>query len=122
MVKLKVALIQMSVEEDAGINLQKALLRIEQCSTLGAKLVILPEMFLCPYQAERFAIYAEKEGGPTWRASPRQPRPTRFTLWAVLSRNWTRLENSIIPVLFLIRWVAQLENIANCICLISKSC
>jgi omega-amidase len=68
MVKLKVALIQMSVEEDAGINLQKALLLIEQCASLGAKLVILPEMFLCPYQAERFAIYAEKEGGPTWRA------------------------------------------------------
>jgi omega-amidase len=68
MKKLLTGLIQMHVTADKDRNLRAAEDWIERCASQGALLVMLPEMFCCPYDSSAFPIYAEAEGGPTWQA------------------------------------------------------
>ncbi len=56
---LTLALVQMKVEKNKEENLIKALAFIEQAAAGGAELVVLPEMFLCPYHHEAFRKFAE---------------------------------------------------------------
>ena len=65
--KLKVALLQMKVIDNKDKNLTKAKKFINKAVKQGAELVMLPEMFSCPYQNEKFREYAEKEGEKTWK-------------------------------------------------------
>lgn len=67
MVSLKVGLVQMDICEDKETNIKKAEEMIDQVAEEGAKVVILPEMFNCPYQTSLFPEYAEKEEGNTWQ-------------------------------------------------------
>ncbi|MGL6162792.1 MAG: carbon-nitrogen hydrolase family protein, partial [Aeromonas veronii] len=60
------AIVQMKVDENSDINLEKAALLVEEAAAAGANLVVLPEMFVCPYQTNVFAEYAQKEGGAIW--------------------------------------------------------
>jgi omega-amidase len=64
---IKIALIQMKVLEKKKDNLIKAEEKIIKASNDGAKLIILPEMFNCPYKESYFPEYAEQEGGYTWQ-------------------------------------------------------
>lgn len=64
MTKLLTALIQMRVTADKAENLRAAGEWIQRCAGEGAELVMLPEMFCCPYDSAAFPIYAEPEGGP----------------------------------------------------------
>ncbi|MDO9591886.1 MAG: carbon-nitrogen hydrolase family protein [Erysipelotrichaceae bacterium] len=61
--RLKAALIQMPVVEDKQTNLEVAGDYIRQAADQGADLVVLPEMFNCPYASVNFPVYAEAEGG-----------------------------------------------------------
>jgi len=63
---LRVGLVQMDVVMSKEENVQKAEEMIKRAKEKGAQLVVLPEMFNCPYQASNFPIYGEKEGGYTW--------------------------------------------------------
>jgi predicted amidohydrolase len=63
---MKIAVVQMPVLEDEQANMQKAVASIRQAAAAGADLVVLPEMFCCPYETTRFPRYAEAEGGPKW--------------------------------------------------------
>jgi len=65
--KLKVGLVQMKVIDDKEANLSRAEEMIKKAVGQGAKLIILPEMFNCPYEAAKFPVYAEEVGGPTWQ-------------------------------------------------------
>ena len=65
--QLKVALIQMKVIDDKDKNLVKAKDFVKKAADQEAELVMLPEMFNCPYQTIKFPEYAEKEGGKSWR-------------------------------------------------------
>ncbi len=65
--KLKVGLIQMKVVADKEANLAKAEDMIKKAAARGTQLIILPEMFNCPYETGKFPEYAEEEGGPTWQ-------------------------------------------------------
>ena len=71
---LHAAAVQMRTTADKEENVRAA---AEYVKKLAGKkrdgeekpdLVILPEMFCCPYQTELFPVYAEEEGGPTWEA------------------------------------------------------
>lgn len=62
------ALVQMAVGSEKEKNLEKAALMVEEAAAAGADVVVLPEMFACPYQTELFPKYAEPEGGPMWQA------------------------------------------------------
>ncbi|KAG2451569.1 hypothetical protein HYH02_004167 [Chlamydomonas schloesseri] len=62
--KVKVALCQLHVTADKEQNLKTARKAIEDAAAAGAKLVVLPEMFNCPYSNDSFPTYAEDiEGG-----------------------------------------------------------
>jgi predicted amidohydrolase len=66
MTKLSVGLCQMPVTNDKDKNLETAGAYISRCAEAGAQLVVLPEMFCCPYKSDVFPIFAEKAGEKVW--------------------------------------------------------
>ncbi|XP_044961152.1 omega-amidase, chloroplastic-like isoform X2 [Hordeum vulgare subsp. vulgare] len=59
----KVALCQLPVSPDKHGNIARARARIEAAATAGAKLVVLPEVWSCPYAMETMPSYAEDIDG-----------------------------------------------------------
>lgn len=57
--KFKLAICQLHVTGDKGANLSRAREMIEAAAAGGAKVVVLPEMFNCPYETSLFPAYAE---------------------------------------------------------------
>ena len=57
--KIKLALCQMKVVDNKEHNIKKALEMIKESSVNGVDLVILPEMFNCPYENSKFEEYSE---------------------------------------------------------------
>lgn len=55
----KIGICQMMVENDKEANIRKAREMIREASRKGANLVVLPEMFNCPYESSCFPVYAE---------------------------------------------------------------
>ena len=68
---MKIALLQTPVGLDKQANVDNACARVREAAQNGARLVILPEMFCCPYSARYFSQYAEPAGGPVWQAMSR---------------------------------------------------
>lgn len=64
---IRVAMIQMKVDEDKRKNLETAGEYIRKSSKEGAHMAVLPEMFNCPYKTDNFPVYAEEEDGETVR-------------------------------------------------------
>ena len=56
---IKIALCQMNVIDNKEENLKKAISMIKTASEKDADLIILPEMFNCPYENEKFMEYSE---------------------------------------------------------------
>ncbi|MBB6214132.1 putative amidohydrolase [Anaerosolibacter carboniphilus] len=61
----KIAICQMMVTEDKEKNVEKAESMIREAAEKGAKVVVLPEMFNCPYENKYFPLYAETYPGKT---------------------------------------------------------
>ena len=59
MEKVKVAICQMKVIDNKEQNIKKAIAMINKANEKGADLAILPEMFNCPYESEKFVEYSE---------------------------------------------------------------
>ena len=57
---IKIALCQMNVVDNKEKNIKKAIQMIKESKKQGAYLAVLPEMFNCPYENEKFIEYAEK--------------------------------------------------------------
>ncbi|MCX7921567.1 MAG: carbon-nitrogen hydrolase family protein [Clostridia bacterium] len=73
--KFNLAICQMNVEDNKNKNISKALSMIEIAAQNGSDIVVLPEMFNCPYQNSKFAIYAESiSGGETVNAISKAAR------------------------------------------------
>jgi predicted amidohydrolase len=68
MAEIKIIQLQTNVYADKMENIEALAKRLETLANEKADIVALPEMFNCPYQAKNFPIYAEAEGGETWRA------------------------------------------------------
>jgi omega-amidase len=64
---IKVANIQMNVSDDKMESFKAAEKYLEVVSKENVDLVLLPEMFNCPYQTSRFPVLAEKEGESSWQ-------------------------------------------------------
>lgn len=62
---MKLAILQMKVQEEKSKNLEKVEELFKGRRTRDADLVLLPEMFNCPYETDRFADYAEEIPGET---------------------------------------------------------
>lgn len=67
MKEMKIAVIQMNVAEDKEENLSHLEALFERPEVKEADLVTVPEMFSCPYVTTSFPLYAEPEGGPSWK-------------------------------------------------------
>ncbi|WP_427339661.1 carbon-nitrogen hydrolase family protein [Caloranaerobacter sp. DY30410] len=59
MEKFKLGLCQLLVSEDKKENIKNAKEMINKAADMGAELVVLPEMFNCPYNNSYFPKYAE---------------------------------------------------------------
>lgn len=59
--QFKLALCQMKVIDDKDSNIKNAVDMIKTAAENKSDLVILPEMFNCPYQNEKFKEYAEEK-------------------------------------------------------------
>lgn len=57
--QVKAALCQLSVGADKDANIRTARAAIEEAAKGGAQLVVLPEMWNCPYSHDSFPVYAE---------------------------------------------------------------
>lgn len=55
----KIGVCQMQVDEHKDLNISKARSMIKEASARGSRLVILPEMFNCPYASNIFPRFAE---------------------------------------------------------------
>lgn len=66
--KFKIALIQMPVSQDKEANVELACLKVSEAAKMSVDMVVLPEMFNCPYSNKYFSPYAEPKGGDTWQA------------------------------------------------------
>lgn len=57
--KIRIALCQMEVIDNKEANMKKAIKMIKDAKLKNADLAILPEMFNCPYENEKFIEYSE---------------------------------------------------------------
>ena len=57
---IKIAICQMNVVDNKDENINKAIQMIKESKKQGADLAVLPEMFNCPYENEKFIEYAEE--------------------------------------------------------------
>ncbi len=57
--KMKIGICQLKVAEDVSVNLKRASDIIKTLAERGAEIVILPEMFCCPYDINLFPKYAQ---------------------------------------------------------------
>lgn len=64
---INLALFQTRVHDRVEDNLDQLEEWLQQRLKPGTDLVLLPEIFVCPYDSKNFPIYAEKRGGPTWQ-------------------------------------------------------
>lgn len=67
MSRLKAALLQMHVTENKERDLAKAARFIQEAAAQGADLVVLPEMFCCPFSNACFRPHSEQPGGPAYQ-------------------------------------------------------
>jgi len=63
---MKIALCQMTVTENKEMNLNNASKMVVEAKTKGADMIVLPEMFNCPYSSAYFRAYAEVRGTGTY--------------------------------------------------------
>ncbi len=80
MEELKIAIIQMRIVNDKKKNIRKAEEMIKQAVASDVDLVVLPEMFNCPYQTDLFPIYAEEENGYTSQQLSRMAKENKIYL------------------------------------------
>ena len=64
--QFKIGLIQMDVGMAKEKNVTRAVRLIGEAAEKGAEVIVLPEMFNCPYDTKCFPAYAEMEGEYTW--------------------------------------------------------
>lgn len=77
---MKLGLIQMSVVNNKAENLKRAEKYIKSAAMNGARIVVLPEMFNCPYDNSYFRAYAEGLDGDTVRQMSNWARESRVIL------------------------------------------
>lgn len=63
---MKLAQLQLRVPSDKQAACETAERMIADVS-VDTDVIMLPEMFCCPYETDKFPLYAEKRGGPVWR-------------------------------------------------------
>lgn len=97
--QVRIALCQMLVGPDKQLNMNRASSFVREAAGAGAQLVVLPEMWNCPYSNDSFPEYAEDvDGGPSPSAETmsRLAREHKVTLvgGSIPERSQGRLYNT----------------------------
>lgn len=79
---MKLAFLQLTVVDNKEANLQKAEGMIDEAVAKGADIVLLPEMFICPYDNSCFAEYGEVEGDKSFKRMSKWARDRGIILVA----------------------------------------
>lgn len=69
--KFKLAVVQIRTELDKVLTMEKAERMIKEAAENGANVVVLPEMYNCPYSGEYFKPFANRENGESIEAMSR---------------------------------------------------
>lgn len=77
---MKLGLIQMNVCENKSENLKTAAESVKNLAKQGAEIIVLPEMFCCPYENAAFTREAESEGGTVNAALSEMAKENRVIL------------------------------------------
>lgn len=77
---MKLGLVQMNVCENKTKNLKTAAESVKKLAKQGAEIVVLPEMFCCPYENAAFTRECEAEGGMVTTALAEMARENRVIL------------------------------------------
>lgn len=64
---IKIALCQFKIIEDKDQNIDKAAKFIDKSKDIGGNIIVLPEMFNCPFDPELFPDYGEKDNETTYK-------------------------------------------------------
>ena len=93
---MRIALLQTSVVDDKERNLEQARLFVSEAASGGAEIAVLPEMFNCPYETEKFPIFAEERGDKSWQTLSSIARENRLCLvgGSIPEREGGRLYNT----------------------------
>lgn len=75
-----IAMCQIRTEVDRRATFEQAETMIRRAAADGAEIVVLPEMFFCPYVTERFREFAEPDGGEACAAMADWARENRVVL------------------------------------------
>lgn len=95
-----IATCQMQVVDDKEANLKKVVEMVEQATSKGAHLVVLLEMFNCPYDTVKFSEYAEsRDSSQTLKTVSKQPESVVCTWLQAPSPSATRIV-SLTPASF----------------------
>ena len=77
---MKIGLCQMMVTTEKEANLRKAERLVKEAAGRGAQLVMLPEMFQCPYANACFPMYAEEGQGESYQRLSAMAKDNGVTL------------------------------------------
>lgn len=78
--KFKMAVVQLRTEFDKAVTMEKAERMVREAAENGAKVVVLPEMFNCPYAHGYFRKFADAENGESVEAMSRWARENGIIL------------------------------------------
>lgn len=79
---MKIALCQTTVHKDWHKNLRNAERVIAEAVKAKADMVVLPEMFICPYNKKAILSAAQPEGGEAWQSMAEAARKNHVYLTA----------------------------------------
>ena len=113
---MKIALCQTTVHKDWHKNLRNAERVIADAVKSKADMVVLPEMFICPYNKKAISAAARKAGKHGRRCQRRLQR-IMFILWQEVYRR-ARMDIFTVQPILLTEKADRLASIARCICLI----
>ncbi len=77
---MKIGLVQLMVTDDKEKNLSKAEKFVRIAAEDGADMVVLPEIFNCPYDKAYFMDFAEEKFGETWQRLSRMASDNKVYL------------------------------------------
>lgn len=93
---MRLGILQTAVSADKQKNIRRAAAGVRALAKEGAELIVLPEMWNCPYEAKNFPPYSEPRGGETFTAMSQMARDSLVYLvgGSIPERDGSRVYNT----------------------------
>lgn len=80
MSKIKIGIVQVSATGDKELNIKKTREMVKEAAEKGADIVVLPEMWCCPYRTDYFLKFSEDKNGPIYNSMVEMARENKILL------------------------------------------